>query len=76
MLDYFNPTCRMSVWWQHAFKTPTFSRINRSVLRLLLNVERHGFKYCEKCNFVSINTIEHMFFDCTATKEVRELSWS
>jgi len=76
VLDYLNPTCRMSVWWQHAFKTPTFSRINRSVLRLLLNVERHGFKYCEKCNFVSINTIEHMFFDCTATKEVRELNWS
>ena len=22
-----------------------------------------------------INTIEHMFFDCTATKEVRELNW-
>ena len=65
----------MSVWWQHAFKTPSFSLINRSVLRLLLNMERHGFKYCEKCNFVSINTIEHMLFDCTATKEVCELNW-
>ena len=25
VLDYLNPTCKMSVfWWQHAFKTPTF----------------------------------------------------
>ena len=42
-------------------KTPTLSTINRSVLILLLNVERHGFRYCEKCNYVSINTIENVF---------------
>ena len=62
-------------WWQHAFKNPAFARINRSLVRLLLNVDRSGFSLCNKCDLAEIDTIEHFMFNCPSTNNIRKNYW-
>ena len=54
-------------WWQHAIKNPTYARIIGSLVRLVLNVDRFGFRVCNKCDLAAIDTIEHFMFDCPST---------
>ena len=74
VLDYLKfTTYSFSVvpWWQHAFKNPTYARISRSIVRLVLNVDRFGFRVCNKCDLAAIDTIEHFMFDCPSTNNNR-----
>ena len=79
VLDYlvFNTrSLSMSIWWLHAFRNPQFARINRSIVRLLLNVECYGFKKCDNCLNESINSTEHLLFECEKNNDKRLALWS
>jgi len=78
VLDYLHVrnASMVSHWWQHAFRNTKYTRINRTIIRILLNVQRYGFNMCLKCNPEVINSIEHVMFQCESTKEIRELYWN
>ena len=79
VLDYLVFKTRvlsMSIWWHHAFRNPQFARINRSVVRLLLNVECYGFKTCDNCQNSCINSSEHLLFECEKYNDIRIACWA
>ena len=77
VLDYLNVTSySMSAWWHHAHLNPTYSRKVRSVIRVLLNVDRMGLKVCEHCEIPVIRSIEHVLFQCYFMRCMREKLWS
>ena len=61
--DFKEAVGNISIRWEHAFKYPKYARKIRSVIRLLINVDRYGFSLCESCDNFVANTIEHVLFD-------------
>ena len=41
----------------------------------MLNVDRFGFRVCNKCDLAAIDTIEHFMFDCPSTNNIRKIYW-
>ena len=67
VLDYLH-VCNISMvslWWNIKF-----IHINRTIIWILLNVQRYGFNVCLKCSPDVINSIEHTMFQCQSTKEL------
>ena len=74
--DFKEAVGNISIRWEHAFKYPKYARKIRSVIRLLINVDRYGFSLCESCDNFVANTIEHVLFDCNANHVKREVLWN
>lgn len=74
-LSYEREVMSISVWWHHAQRNPKFARINRTIIRLNLNVERFGLKICQDCDMFVYRSIEHVMFECTVKEGIREKYW-
>ena len=74
-LPYERDVRSISIWWHHAHRHPKFSRINRTIIRLILNVDRFGFKICQECDMFVNSSIEHVMFECTANNVTRQKYW-
>jgi len=44
----------ISPWPQHAQRKPSFARMNITIIRVLLNVERFALKICSDCHDIAI----------------------
>lgn len=66
----------ISIWWQHAYRNPSFGRINITIIRVLLNVERFGFKLCSDCDNMENDSVEHKMFKCEAVGNDRAIYWN
>ena len=66
----------ISPWWQHAYRNPSFGRLNITIIRVLLNVERFGFKVCSDCHDMAIDSVEHKMFKCEAVSNEKVLYWN
>ena len=65
----------MSPWWVHAFNNPTYVKLNRLLIRLLLNVSRQGKQMCIMCNDYCTNSREHILFECKGNSNNRQDNW-
>ena len=63
-------------WWVFAFKNPCDARKVTTVMRLLLNIDRHGTKLCKKCATITYDSYEHIFFDCQVAEQLRPYLWN
>ena len=62
-------------WWLHCFYDPCFSRQNRTIARLLLNVKRNGNSLCALC-MCQRNSACHVLFLCPKLDELRSSLWN
>jgi hypothetical protein len=73
-------------WWIHALRNPHLSSKVRFLIKLLLglnNLNTCLYKYkksstnkCRLCNGHSQETIAHILFECTVTKNSRDTQWN
>ena len=71
-----NKVTTISPWWQHAHRNPSFSRINITIIRVLLNVDRFGIKLCADCDDIAIDSVDHKMFKCEAVNNERIKYWN
>ncbi len=63
-----------SSWWYHSYRYPRFLKNSRSIIRLLLNVNRRGKEKCIYC-YGKVNDISHILFECNSNVTQREMLW-
>lgn len=63
-------------WWNHAHNDYRYSRKNRYVVKVLLNVFRYDERQCPLCEEYVINDIPHVLFKCGRIKDERERNWN
>ena len=66
---------RMCTWWFHAYYNHSFSKQNRIIIRLLLNVYMYLEQKCPCCQLNAINNVVHILFICPCNNEEREVLW-
>ena len=64
-----------SSWWYHSYRYPRFVKNSRTIMRLLLNVNRRGREKCIYC-YGKNNDISHILFECNGNVTKREMLWA
>jgi len=62
----------MCTWWIHSYFDPTFAKKNRTLVRMLLNVDMYREHICQCCDLNVLNNVTHILFVCPCINEVRE----
>ena len=65
----------MCTWWYHAYHDHSFSKKNRIIIRLLLNVFIYMEKICPCCDLQTVNDVVHVLFVCPCNSHIREVMW-
>ena len=73
---HFMSVYHMSAWWLHAYHDHAFSKQNRVILRLLLNVKMYAEIICPCCDINVVNCAVHVLFGCSCNEEQRVLLWN
>ena len=63
----------MCTWWYHAYHDHSFSKKNRIIIRLLLNVFIYMEKICPCCDLQTVNDVVHVLFVCPCNSHIREV---
>lgn len=66
----------MCSWWIHAYYDHKFSKCNRIIVRLLLNVNMHAETLCRCCSQNVINNVSHILFVCHCNDDIRRICWN
>ena len=66
--------CEMSPWWVHGYKDPVYSKQNRVIIKLLLNVNRQGRMRCQFC-YGKVDSVHHILFECPCIATNRAILW-
>ena len=76
MVDIRNRCCYERLGWiDYMHKDIQYSRKCRMVIKLLLNVFRLGKDICALCTYRSMNSIDHILFECPSVKIQRTQRW-
>jgi len=67
---------KMSTWWIHAYHDHSFSKRNRIIIRMLLNISMYAEGLCKCCTLHAVNNIPHILFICPCNNEVRQRLWN
>ncbi len=62
---------QMCTWWHHAYHDHSFSKKNRTIIRLLLNVSISMEKMCICCDLHTVNDVVHILFVCPCNSQIR-----
>ena len=63
-------------WWVHAFENPCKSKSVTLLIRLVLNVDKHGTKTCDKCQEFTCDSLDHILFECDVSADIRFKLWN
>lgn len=65
----------MCAWWIHAYYDYSFSKQNRIIIRLLLNVHLYLAQVCPCCELNCVNNVVHILFVCPCISNERKALW-
>ena len=69
------PSHNMLGWVTFLDEHPLLYKECKCVINLLLNTYRCGSKLCPLCNAISCDSIEHILFECSSGKAIRNELW-
>ena len=78
VLNYFNFNCNVNsvkTWWRLAYVNPRTTYFVKTMVRVLLNVSCLGFHACKYCGYETIDSLEHILFQCQGTVKSRRTYW-
>ena len=63
-------------WWIHSYNDYKYSRKNRVVVKILLNVYSYEKRQCPLCEEYVTNDIPHVLCSCDSIKNERKCYWN